>query len=85
LDTPPKVQIEVTPEMIEAGANVLREHADIGPYQSNHLAAWVFQAMVGADLSCARDHSPAGQRPKTPQKTDLSPGTCKQTPEHSAS
>jgi hypothetical protein len=48
----------VTPEMIEAGALVLREYADIGPYSSKHLAEWVYLAMQRArPAAVSQDHA----------------------------
>lgn len=51
--------IEITPAMIEAGARVMRDHADgmIGPYSARHIAESVFNAMVAAkNASVAQSH-----------------------------
>lgn len=37
--------IEITPQMIEAGAHILKEDADLPPLFSNELAKRVFLAM----------------------------------------
>ena len=47
-------EIEVTEKMVDAGALVLRDHADgcLGPYTSRHVAEAVFRAMFAASVQC---------------------------------
>lgn len=49
--------IKVTPEMIDAGASILRDYAEMGPYMSKSFAEAVYKAMqVVAGLSSEKDH-----------------------------
>jgi hypothetical protein len=41
-------EILVTPEMIKAGAAILRDLTDMGPYSARGLAEEVFRAMIKA-------------------------------------
>lgn len=41
-------EIEVTLEMVDAGAKVLMEKMEEGPYWSRHVAAEVFAVMLAA-------------------------------------
>ena len=63
-------EFEITPEMIEAGADVLREYGDIGPYSSKHLAEWVWKAMFAKFRE--QNHPSVSQSPKIPVSSCLS-------------
>ena len=41
-----ELPIEITQEMIDAGAEVLRERCDVAPYWSKHVAREVFEVMA---------------------------------------
>ena len=41
-----ELPIEITQEMIAAGAEVLRERCDVAPYWSKHVAREVFEVMA---------------------------------------
>jgi len=47
----PGTKHEITPEMIEAGAAIIRDTCEIGPYSAESLAEDVFRAMAACCAS----------------------------------
>lgn len=72
-----KAVLEITPDMIEAGATVLTDHGVVGPYLSKPLAEWVYRAMFAASQSDIQDRLPREKSPRMPPQSGLSLATCK--------